>query len=66
MKLDLLQRIIEKHLGEIEKQLPPAYKLTLVARNTTIGDDKNADIILTMDDLDKVITSINKLRGISK
>lgn len=57
----LLHSQIETHLHRIAKLLPPAYKLTLLARHTEMTDDKNADIILTRDDLQKVIKAIGRL-----
>lgn len=46
-------------LGKIAKRLPKEYKLTLVARHTTIP---GAGIMLTDDDLDLAVTEIVKLK----
>ncbi|OPY85361.1 MAG: hypothetical protein A4E65_00127 [Syntrophorhabdus sp. PtaU1.Bin153] len=56
-----LQLEIEKHLERIERMLPRAYKLTLVARHVEMPEDKNADIVLTLDDPNKVIDAIRRL-----
>jgi hypothetical protein len=57
----LLHSEIEAHLHRIAKLLPPAYKLTLLARHTEMPDDKNADIILTRDDPNAVVRAIKRL-----
>lgn len=59
--LRLIQLEIEQHLSRIEKLLPDAYKLTLVARYTK-EDLADADIVLTLDDLEKVMGAIDRLR----
>ncbi len=56
-----LQLEIEKHLERIERLLPKAYKLTLVARHTSMPEGKNADLVLTLDDPEKVIGAIRRL-----
>lgn len=38
-----------------------AYKLTLLARHSTIAPEKNADVILTRDDPAAVVRSIRRL-----
>lgn len=54
-----LQLEIEAHLERIERLLPKTYTLTLLARNREMGD---ADILMTMDDLECVIAAIKQLR----
>jgi hypothetical protein len=61
LDLTILQQDIESHLEKIERLLPKAYQLTLVARNTEMPEEKNADIVLTLDDPEKVIGSIRRL-----
>lgn len=58
MNLEILRLNIGVHLVAIEDLLPDTYELTLVARNTKMGD---ADLILSTDDLDKVILAIKNL-----
>lgn len=60
--LQELQAAIEPHLQAIEKLLPPAYKLTLVARNP---ERPNADIVLTLDGIQNVIDALRGLPGVS-
>jgi hypothetical protein len=56
-----LSQDIDKKLAAIAKLLPARYELTLIARYT--GDDLNdADVIYSVDDLEKVIESIRKLK----
>lgn len=55
-----LHRLIEPHLEKIEKLIGDDYRLTLFARHTT---KKNADILLTRDDLDLVIAAIGLLKN---
>jgi hypothetical protein len=50
---------IEPHLERIEKLLPEHYKLTLVARTEALED---GDIVITLDDLDKAMGAIDRLR----
>ena len=59
-RLGFLGGFIERHLLEIEKGLTDEYKLTLVARHTSRQD---ADIILSMDDLESVIAAIRNLQN---
>lgn len=59
----LLQQIQEQitfSLNQIAKILP-SYKVTLVARYVG-GDLENADIILSNDDLKKVIDSVERMK----
>lgn len=61
MLLELLRLEIASHLVKIEDLINNSdYQLTLVARNTKL---KNADLLLTTDDLEKVILAI---KGLSK
>lgn len=53
---------VQDHLVEIEKICGPNYKLTLIARNVGRPDLKDADIIMTLDDLDAVKASIDKMK----
>jgi hypothetical protein len=50
---------IERRLMLIEELLPLDYRLTLLARHTTIDD---ADILLTVDDIDLVIAALERLK----
>lgn len=52
---------IQHHLQRIEKVLPKTYALTLVARYTG-SDYKDADIVMTRDDLTKVQQAIERLK----
>lgn len=56
-----IQLDIEVHLARIERLLPAAYKLTLVARYTK-DDLEDADIVMTLDDLEKAMEAIDRLR----
>ncbi len=56
--MDNVKREIEVHLSRIAK-LFKNPKITLIIRNDDLPD---ADLILTIDDLDKVIESINKMK----
>ena len=53
-----LQTSIEPHLERIEKILPKEYRLTLVARHTTMPE---AEIVLTLDNLWDVIACLEKV-----
>lgn len=55
-----LQIECEAHLAIIEKLFKPHCKLTLLMRNPEVAD---GDMLLTRDDLDAVIASIEKLKG---
>lgn len=61
--LHKLQLAIECHLHEIELLVGSKYKLTLVARYTK-DDLPHADIVLTVDDLDKAIEAIHKIKTV--
>lgn len=58
-KMSVVHMEIERLLNKIYGVLPVEYKLTLVARNTSMS---GADILMTADDLDKVIAVIEDLR----
>lgn len=58
--LESLKLSIAKRLVKIEDLLPATYKLTLVARNTAM---KDADIVMTADDLSAVVAVIEHLKG---
>ena len=45
---------------EIETMFKPGAKVTIVVRNPLISDD--ADLVVTNDDLDGVIKSVNKFK----
>lgn len=64
MTLSELQPLIEPHLHAIEKLLPKEYRLTLLARHTDKSKFKDADILLTIDDLSQVITAIQSFSGV--
>lgn len=57
-----LQISIEQHLKRIERIVGKNYKLTLVARYA-VDDGKDADIVMTLDDFDKALATINKMKG---
>lgn len=59
--LRILQLKLELPLGDIEGILGEDFKLTLVARYTG-SDHKDADIVLTVDDLDLAIAAIEKMK----
>lgn len=54
--------MLDQKMKQIERILPKGrYKLTLVCRY--VADNKlDADMLFTLDDLDKVIEVINKLK----
>jgi hypothetical protein len=56
-----LGAVIERHLKQIEKLLPAAYRLTLVARHTEMPAGKNADIIVSLDELPEVVVALERL-----
>lgn len=61
-QLDDLYFEIQRRLSGIEPLVGPNYKLTLVVRYS--GEKPlDADIVLTTDDFDKVIETINNLRN---
>lgn len=57
-----LQAVIEMHLRRIEQRLGPDYVLTLVCRYKP-NDGKDADVVLTLDDWDLAIATIQKMRS---
>lgn len=59
--LEQVQSFISGRLQQIEEILPDYYRLTLIARCTN-SDFKDADIILTRDDLNKVVVAIQRLK----
>ena len=63
MNLDDFQDEASRLIEKIGALLPPGYKLTLLARHTTIASEKNADILLTRDDPSAVVASIERLAG---
>jgi hypothetical protein len=58
---DFMRSEIEPLLQRIGNILPAAYNVTLIARHTQMSVGKNADIILTVDDLPAVIDAIERL-----
>lgn len=56
-----LQLEIEPHLLRIERILRGRYKLTLFARYTGNAPLNDADILMTVDDLDQAIAGIKRL-----
>jgi hypothetical protein len=60
----LLQIKIEEQLAYIAKLLPPNYSLTLLARN--VVDETGHDMVITKDDLRKVIASLSRLNQLEK
>lgn len=58
VSLELLRLDIATRLVQIEDLLTPDYQLTLIARNTRMD---NADMVLSTDDLEKVILALRKL-----
>lgn len=55
-----LQLEIERHLERIEKLLGENYVLTLIARHKTMPPDKNADILVSMDEPEKARAVIDR------
>lgn len=56
MQLDHIKRVVAGQLTSIERQLPPGYKLTLIARHPTIP---NAQMVVTDDnDLEAVANEL--------
>ena len=62
MKVDLikLQAVIEIYLERIENTLGPNYKLTLIAKYHGEKPLKDADIILTMDTRENMMSVIDR------
>lgn len=56
--LDDLNYRLGHKLEQIQAMLPPTYKLTLVARHSTMPPGQNADIIMTNDALDLATEAI--------
>ncbi len=52
---------MEVRLNQIGQLLPDAYKLTLLARHTEMPAERNADILLTIDDPRAIILAIERL-----